>query len=177
MSDEPKKRETAEEREERRRREIEGLMESMNRTAPKADTELLKSLRQVELSESPDKTHQERLSDITASSGPESTWRQAVRAPVAPFVSPQPRKGTMAFCFARSLSCKSAKPRSGRRTAGRRSVDRSKSRAVYRRSSNRRDWTSCQGISVPRYTRAWFSARFGRCLFACHDDFCETADR
>jgi hypothetical protein len=87
MSDEPKKRETAEEREERRRREIEGLMESMNRTAPKADTELLKSLRQVELSESPDKTHQERLSDITASSGPESTWRQAVRAPVAPFVS------------------------------------------------------------------------------------------
>ena len=88
MSDQPKRRETAEEREERRRREIEGLMESMNRTAPKADTELLKSLRQVELSESSDKTHQERLSDITASSGPESTWQQAVRAPVAPFVSP-----------------------------------------------------------------------------------------
>jgi hypothetical protein len=88
MSDEPKKRETAEEREERRRREIEGLMESMNRTAPKADTELLKSLRQVELSESPDKTHQERLSDITVSSGPESTWRQVVGAPVAPLVSP-----------------------------------------------------------------------------------------
>ena len=55
MSDQPKRRETAEEREERRRREIEGLMESMNRTAPKADTELLKSLRRVELSESPDK--------------------------------------------------------------------------------------------------------------------------
>ena len=28
------------------------------------------------------------------------------------------RKGTLAFCFARSLSCKSAKQRSGRRTAG-----------------------------------------------------------
>jgi hypothetical protein len=36
MSDEPKRRETAEEKEDRRRREIEGLMESMNRTAPKA---------------------------------------------------------------------------------------------------------------------------------------------
>jgi hypothetical protein len=35
MSDEPKRRETAEGKEERRR-EIEGLIESMNRTAPKA---------------------------------------------------------------------------------------------------------------------------------------------
>ena len=88
MSDEPKRRETAEEKEDRRRREIEGLMESMNRTAPKADTELLKSLRQVELSESPDKMDQERLSDLTASSERESTWRQAVGSAVAPFVSP-----------------------------------------------------------------------------------------
>jgi hypothetical protein len=88
MSDEPKRRETAEEKEERRRREIEVLMESMDRTAPKADTELLKSLRQVELSESQDKTHQERLSDITASSEPASTRLQAVRAPVPPLVPP-----------------------------------------------------------------------------------------
>jgi hypothetical protein len=58
MRDDPKRRETAEGKEERRR-EIEGLIESMNRTAPKADTELLKSLRQIEFSESPDKTHQE----------------------------------------------------------------------------------------------------------------------
>jgi hypothetical protein len=88
MSDESKRRETAEEREERRRREIEGLMESMDRTAPKADTELLKSLRQVELSESQDKTHQERLSDITSSSEPASKRPQAVRAPIARFVPP-----------------------------------------------------------------------------------------
>jgi hypothetical protein len=88
MSDEPKRRETAEEKEDRRRREIEGLMESMNRTAPKADTELLKSLRQVELSESPDKMDQGRLSDLTVSSEPEPTWRQAVGPAVAPFVSP-----------------------------------------------------------------------------------------
>jgi hypothetical protein len=88
MSDEPKRRETAEEREERRRREIEGLMESMDRTAPKADTELLKSLRQVELSESQEKAHQERLSDISGSSERASTRPQAVRAPVAPFVPP-----------------------------------------------------------------------------------------
>ena len=59
-------------------------MESMNRTAPKADTELLKSLRQVE----PSETHQESLLDLTASSEPASTWRQAVGAAVAPFVSP-----------------------------------------------------------------------------------------
>jgi hypothetical protein len=50
MSDETKKREK-EEKEERRRREIEELMQSMERTAPKADTDLLKSLQGIELAE------------------------------------------------------------------------------------------------------------------------------
>jgi len=52
MSDEPKKRETAEEKAERRRRELEELMQSMERTAPKADSELLRSLQAVELRQS-----------------------------------------------------------------------------------------------------------------------------
>ena len=47
MSEETKKRE----REERRRREIEQLMQSMERTAPKADADLLRSLQGIELSE------------------------------------------------------------------------------------------------------------------------------
>jgi hypothetical protein len=63
MSDETKKRETAEEKAERRRRELEELMQSMERTAPKADADLLRSLQAVELREtapggavSPEKT-------------------------------------------------------------------------------------------------------------------------
>jgi hypothetical protein len=63
MSDETKKRQTAEERAERRQRELEELMQSMERTAPKADADLLRSLQGVELREtapggavSPDKT-------------------------------------------------------------------------------------------------------------------------
>jgi hypothetical protein len=55
MSDEPKRRETAEGKEERRR-EIEGLIESMNRTAPKAAgvSELpVKTLKKLKL-EHPD---------------------------------------------------------------------------------------------------------------------------
>jgi hypothetical protein len=51
MSDETKKRESAEAKAERRRRELEELMQSMERTAPKADTDLLKSLQAVELHE------------------------------------------------------------------------------------------------------------------------------
>jgi hypothetical protein len=53
MSDETKKRETAEERAERRQRELEELMQSMERTAPKADADLLRSLQGVELREAP----------------------------------------------------------------------------------------------------------------------------
>jgi hypothetical protein len=81
MSDESKRRETAEEKEERRRREIERLMESMDRTAPKADMELINSLRHVELSEGQDKPRQESLSEMTASSEPVSKRPQALGAP------------------------------------------------------------------------------------------------
>jgi hypothetical protein len=88
MSDESKRRETAEEKEDRRRREIERLMESMDRTAPKADTELINSLRHVELSEGQDKTRQESLSETTAPSEPVSKGTQAVPAPPARFTPP-----------------------------------------------------------------------------------------
>ena len=53
MSDETKKRETAQEKAERRQREVEELMQSMERTAPKADADLLRSLQGVELREAP----------------------------------------------------------------------------------------------------------------------------
>jgi hypothetical protein len=53
MSDETKKRETAQEKAERRQRELEELMQSMERTAPKADADLLRSLQGVELREAP----------------------------------------------------------------------------------------------------------------------------
>jgi len=53
MTDETKKRETAQERAERRQRELEELMQSMERTAPRADADLLRSLQGVELREAP----------------------------------------------------------------------------------------------------------------------------
>jgi hypothetical protein len=55
MSNEPKKKETAQERQERRQNEIAALMESMDRTSPPADTELLKSLR-LSVVESPQRS-------------------------------------------------------------------------------------------------------------------------
>jgi hypothetical protein len=60
MSEETKKRE----REERRRREIEQLMQSMERTAPKADADLLRSLQGIELSEGAVAPHQEKPPDL-----------------------------------------------------------------------------------------------------------------
>ena len=85
MSEEPKRRETTEEKDERRRREIEGLMESMDRTAPKADTELLKSLGQrVELTEDPHKAHQQRFPEVTASGAATAKGPQALTEPVTP---------------------------------------------------------------------------------------------
>ena len=52
MSNEPKRKETEQEKQERRQKEIAALMDSMDRTAPSADTELLNSLK-VGLVESP----------------------------------------------------------------------------------------------------------------------------
>jgi hypothetical protein len=63
MSEETKKRE----REERRRREIEQLMQSMERTAPKADADLLRSLQGIELSEGAVMQPRDKSTDVGGS--------------------------------------------------------------------------------------------------------------
>ena len=82
MSDETKRREK-EEKEERRRREIEELMQSMERTAPRADTELLKSLQGIELSAGTSSTG--AAPEHAAESVP-PTQTQPTAEPVTPFL-------------------------------------------------------------------------------------------
>jgi hypothetical protein len=71
MSHETKKRETAAEKAERRRHELEELMQSMERTAPKADTDLLRSLQAVELHEtSPGRAESPTKTELNAPANP-----------------------------------------------------------------------------------------------------------
>ena len=82
MSNEAKRKETAQEREARRQNEIAALMESMERTAPPADTELLNSLK-VGLIESPEKAFAVKpAAEIYLSEAP------AIPIPVAPPAPP-----------------------------------------------------------------------------------------
>lgn len=82
MSNEAKRKETAQERQARRQNEIAALMESMERTAPSADTELLNSLK-VGLIESPEKTFAVKpAAEIYASEAP------AISIPAAPPTPP-----------------------------------------------------------------------------------------
>ena len=77
MSDEPKRKETEQEKQERREKEIAALMDSMDRTAPPADTELLNSIR-VGLVESPVPV---KPADISASAPLSPTLEGALRRP------------------------------------------------------------------------------------------------
>jgi hypothetical protein len=79
MSDETKKRE----KDERRRREIEKLMQSMERTAPKADADLLRSLQGIELSEGSSALPQEKSPDLVAPTNIELKKEEALLESVA----------------------------------------------------------------------------------------------
>jgi hypothetical protein len=82
MNARTKKRETAEEKEARRRCEIEELMQSMARTAPKADAELLSSVR-GDLSQSPSlgMLLQEKVPEFIAPINPEPRGEQSPAEP------------------------------------------------------------------------------------------------
>jgi hypothetical protein len=83
MNAQTKKREAAEEKEARRRREIEELMQSMARTAPKADAELLSSVRGADLSQSSSlgMWPQEKVPEFVAPINPESRDEQSPAEP------------------------------------------------------------------------------------------------
>src|ERR1700737_2875095 len=83
MNAQTKKRETAEEKEARRRCEIEELMQSMARTAPKADAELLSSVRGADLSQSPSlgMLLQKKVPEFVAPINPEPRDEQSPAEP------------------------------------------------------------------------------------------------
>jgi hypothetical protein len=93
MSNEPKRKETAQERQERKQNEIAALMESMDRTSPPADAELLKSL-QVGLAESPKRTVPVEASDISNSGVPKPAISPSLSPLTAPLTPPVARSVT-----------------------------------------------------------------------------------
>jgi hypothetical protein len=158
MSGQPKRRETAEEREERRRKEIEGLMASMERTAPKADTDLLKSLRQVELAENPDRPPGESLSGVTFTSEQAATRQQTVRTFALPSTGAE--KAPLPSVSLGQPQAKAANE--DPELLERRSVESSNPRAVRRRRSGCGNCASRQKFQYPDTPGAAQCALFSR---------------